>query len=700
MEDAEFYNGFFSAQEKLALKEYFICDNETDTIQGEIIVKTAKDNILFKVRIPNEYPLGEIEFIPSTLVGYPHQNTGNEENVGGNLCLATPDSPNLAQRLSIEIERLILWLDKYYVNNEEDDNYEYIPIRKGIDINLIFDEPENSGFINRFQSETSGVFKFAKLNSVVGTAQTFIAKSLGNKFSNWSKHYQGLSEFPGIWTIIKREPILKRKLRIENWEDLIPLFEKDFLDVLQTQAQGNTFRKTSGVFPGHFFLAIGYKVPNKISFELHWNLILVPLIFLKRKSKREFKSYFININEKIKWGLTSNSTYNRFFGRGKFSGFFTDRKILILGCGAVGSVLANLITRGGAKFIDINDPDRIEPGNICRSQFSFSNTSNNKTDSLKKTLIEISPFIDININRDFQFVSNGSSKARELASKFDAYDLIFDCTGNNKVLISLENIKPSALIIHISLTNKANHLICTVSSPLQSLFERRNQLINALNEDSYPEFREGTGCWHPTFLATGADIFSLVSTAVSKIDNYVNNVKTVTTFFIERSDSLGLQIFEDMLYVQQELNLKLIINKKCLGKIKNLGNLHFPNEIGGVLLGYYNSSKDCAIISDILVPTKFLNSPTTFKPDIKTINTQLKEIFDKYKGQLLYLGEWHSHPNGGKEPSSDDFASLSKIANSPNVLINQPILLIAQITISDFVPNLYLYHDQKLFSFQ
>src|SRR5690606_21945154 len=96
----------------------------------------------------------------------------------------------------------------------------------------------------------------------------------------------------------------------------------------------------------------------------------------------------------IKWGISRNTSYKYFFGRGIFSEKLTNRKILIIGIGAIGSIVAKTLTQCGCKNIDFIDHDIKEPENICRSEYRFANGITNKTTELEKILFEISPFIN------------------------------------------------------------------------------------------------------------------------------------------------------------------------------------------------------------------------------------------------------------------------------------------------------------------
>ena len=153
-------------------------------------------------------------------------------------------------------------------------------------------------------------------------------------------------------------------------------------------------------------------------------------------------------------------------------------------------------------------------------------------------------------------------------------------------------------------------------------------------------------------------------------------------------------------FYQKELNLFLTIESLVLEKIEENSRKHYPNEFGGILMGSYINSYIDLVISDIIIPDKFKCSPTKFEPDHKDLNLKTKEYFNHFDNKIIYVGDWHSHPNGSNEYSQPDFKSTRDVAKSKTVNINNPILLIAAYSNDYFDPGFYVYNKDKLYKFE
>lgn len=140
--------------------------------------------------------------------------------------------------------------------------------------------------------------------------------------------------------------------------------------------------------------------------------------------------------------------------------------------------------------------------------------------------------------------------------------------------------------------------------------------------------------------------------------------------------------------------LKIIFPEGIFDKVKEFIVQHYPNECGGVFVG--KIKENTAIIEEMMVPKRFRSTPVFFSRIAGMINKWLVQIFKKSKGDTIYLGEWHSHPNGGPYPSSTDFNSMKKIALNTDVRIETPLLLIVGYDGIRFNERFYIYHNQKL----
>lgn len=119
----------------------------------------------------------------------------------------------------------------------------------------------------------------------------------------------------------------------------------------------------------------------------------------------------------------------------------------------------------------------------------------------------------------------------------------------------------------------------------------------------------------------------------------------------------------------------LIIEATELNKILSLCIQANENETGGILIGYYNESYDCAIVSAVTGPSDDSSSGRTwFYRGIKGLQKLVDDIWSKKRH--YYLGEWHFHPMSSSALSSKDSASMRAVSRSSKYNCPEPILLI------------------------
>jgi integrative and conjugative element protein (TIGR02256 family) len=96
-----------------------------------------------------------------------------------------------------------------------------------------------------------------------------------------------------------------------------------------------------------------------------------------------------------------------------------------------------------------------------------------------------------------------------------------------------------------------------------------------------------------------------------------------------------------------------------------------PLENGGILLGW-RSGED-RIVADLRGPGPHaLHGRHCFVPDHAWQVTEINRAFQASRGDLDYLGDWHSHPDGVAEMSDLDSATLLRIARR----VSAPLMLI------------------------
>ena len=126
---------------------------------------------------------------------------------------------------------------------------------------------------------------------------------------------------------------------------------------------------------------------------------------------------------------------------------------------------------------------------------------------------------------------------------------------------------------------------------------------------------------------------------------------------------------------------------------------YYPSEFGGILVGcYVNNFKTC-LLEDVIISLRSKSSRYSFERH----NVDLLEKLAYYYNaspSLIYLGEWHSHPDGMPYPSVTDRKAMKQIVEDENVKIISPLLIILGITPNKYEVGLYVHHNKKIYKYE
>lgn len=511
------------------------------TIEGSIYVSSGSTKLLFEVIITSTYPfqfhnVETIRFINKELISYDHVN------VDGSICVHTHHSPDLKTKLKLDFESLKQWIVKYYIKREVDQHYEHIivPFSSPIDKQFSFLFTEIN---HQFKM---GDFGFVKCSFLAdGFAdranETYIIQSfkVGKEYipCKWSLQYKSLADSDGIYVFLKNPPVTNRRFIVERWNDLEPYVDQRFLKFLYELRRFSI--KTNGVKILPLF--IGYNISEN---EIHWQCAAINLNDFPNYSEKVLgtNEYIGHLyDEKINWLQTKNSSYKYFFGRGILNKQLTDQKILIIGLGAIGSILSTTLVRGGCKEICLVDYDIKEPENVCRSEYTFRTGVTSKVIDLGKMLINISPFVEIvpfeGFTDTIKYFINTGQFNKDIKSELENFDVVFDCSTDNDLAYILDSLELKSSVINLSITNYAQDLVCAINPNLYAMMNHMYNIIDKPIEDLY----NPTGCWSPTFKASYNDVALIVQYAIKQINNTYNKEIPLRNFYLQ-TDENGINI--------------------------------------------------------------------------------------------------------------------------------------------------------------
>jgi len=121
--------------------------------------------------------------------------------------------------------------------------------------------------------------------------------------------------------------------------------------------------------------------------------------------------------------------------------------------------------------------------------------------------------------------------------------------------------------------------------------------------------------------------------------------------------------------------IHLWISDQELSRMVSDAGSHFPNETGGVLMGYWASNN--VVVTDLIGGGPLARRTSTrFYPDSAYQVQAIEEIYNHSGAIRTYLGDWHTHPRGRLALSPTDRQTLRRIAKYPLARANSPIMML------------------------
>lgn len=122
------------------------------------------------------------------------------------------------------------------------------------------------------------------------------------------------------------------------------------------------------------------------------------------------------------------------------------------------------------------------------------------------------------------------SEGPHTSIEIDHYDIIIDCTGEDRVLETFRSVEFGSphCFISVSVGFGAKRLYINMQNNRVYNFDEFYRFISQyimtdlkeVDENKLP--RDGIGCWHPTFPARSDDIWMAASIAVKNIEKFIS----------------------------------------------------------------------------------------------------------------------------------------------------------------------------------
>lgn len=520
--------------------------DKAGSLTGRIAVAigVGNDRLVWDVVISPTYPFKAmgwepIQFFNKSLLDYPHIMQR------GNLCMHPAEFEDAESQFVNDLEQLKEWVDRYYVIGEKDAHYEHLVVNhfliRDAYYTYCFAETEGDivdgdfGIVHYAEVKNGQKNDSSVSNYIV---QQFVSYKQVKKKEmpcKISLSYRKLRSFDGVYCLLNNVPSVHNKFIVEDYVAIKGLFSQSQKNYIHSFVEAH--KGKYDFFP----LFCGYRIPGG---DVHWQAMMVfmddlPIVPIRVGTGKN-RLWFTDFKQgAIQWAETEDISYKYFFGRGAMPENLANRKMLIMGVGAIGSIVAETLTRCGAKNLTLYDIDVKEPGNVCRSAYPFCTGISEKTLDLELLLTQISPHVNcVCLKSEFDLAIKGYAAANEdktaLANLFDAFDVIFDCTTDNQLMRVMDATGTKAQVVNLSITNHAQDLICAFSP---NVTETVLSVYSLLRHDAESDMYNPTGCWNPTFKASYNDIESKVQFAMRHIIRMLSNEEPRSNFYITEDDN-------------------------------------------------------------------------------------------------------------------------------------------------------------------
>ena len=222
----------------------------------------------------------------------------------------------------------------------------------------------------------------------------------------------------------------------------------------------------------------------------------------------------------LDWVDTENWHHHEVSNRGRVRHTVASQSVLIIGAGAVGSAVGELLVRAGVRQVTIMDTDHLAAGNLVRHTLVVRDIESPKTVALARRLNDAAIHSSVTaIDAAFP------PKRQEDRDRVLACDVVIDCSANDEVAEDMRRFpwKSTVTFVSLSFGLHAQRLFLYVSRgddfPSQDF---RNQLKPWLEWeiDGYSTElpRDGLGCWHPLLPARVDDVWMMTAAAFKLLE--------------------------------------------------------------------------------------------------------------------------------------------------------------------------------------
>jgi len=492
------------------------------------------------VRVSYEYPSGAIDVLPSATnsieTTFPHQNANvlvaDRPWRRGRLCVdrngrhlfgerALSQARTARHRLAWHLQSAHEWVAAASAGTlrEAGDPFELpdVPTR----------DDHVLAYVEDVASFVSWTDDLAGQRGLTGTCEVvtvgpelLVVRSSRRKASArppWGKRVLSASAFTSAWILLPAVPTIGAYAFPSTWAQLrstCSAFGVNLNDALRRIAP--SVRESTG----RALLLVCFPIPKNVGggeVEIVYQALRLPPLSRhpkmneKQRWRLDIAQNFRN-DHPIDWLRTTNVADAHLATRGLLPERLRDARVVLIGCGSLGSMIAEILVRKGLRRLTLMDGETFAVGNARRHLLTLDEIGAWKAQALAERLNAVSLFADVGA------ITTALRWPIDETAPLVNHDIIVDCTAEDDVVHSLSALPSDKKkrFYSFAMRTYASALLAFTcdgaSIDAESFFNAVSRLEPDVVEDDI-SIRDA-GCQNPAFPASWDRIVVLASHAV------------------------------------------------------------------------------------------------------------------------------------------------------------------------------------------
>lgn len=384
--------------------------------------------------------------------------------------------------------------------------------------------------------------------------------------------------------------------------------------------------------------------------------------------------------------------------------WLSGKRVLVLGCGALGAPVAEFCVRADVRELTVADKGVVSPGILVRQPYTDADIGRAKARALAERLSSVRTDLDVT-----PVVGNVRTTFFGAGQDMDQFDLVIDATADAAVRSVVERARKDTSVrpplVTMVIGHDAQRGLVTTNLPAAtgaSVDAFRKVALHAclgasgwadVGKDFFPEsprtelFFPEPGCSAPTFVGSAAQTSALAGIMLNEalmvlgremipVPGAVSGARERATLFASAvrlgaaSNRLGtsqMQWVSDLVELDPSTGFEVRMSavalaearaEVCRGaRVRGVGI-----ETGGMLIGAFDDATGVVHVDRVAgpPPDSYL-AETYFQHGLEGVQERVDAELARTRGSSGFIGFWHTHPGGRAHPSPTDEQGMASV---------------------------------------